>query len=83
MYRLLTRVCQRQGVTLKFVDTNNLDTLRAAVSAKTRLIHVETPSNPLMRVTDLRAVAKIAHEAGALLSVRFHDDVTVSAKAHF
>eukprot|EP00002_Diphylleia_rotans_P032647 TRINITY_DN6870_c0_g1_i1.p1 TRINITY_DN6870_c0_g1~~TRINITY_DN6870_c0_g1_i1.p1 ORF type:complete len:489 (-),score=101.71 TRINITY_DN6870_c0_g1_i1:258-1724(-) len=69
MYRLLTRVCKRQGIKLKFVDTNNIQSVRDAITPETKLIHIETPSNPLMRITDLRALAKIAHENGALLSV--------------
>lgn len=49
-----------------FVDMTDLKAVRAAVCPKTKIIATETPSNPLLQITDLRAVADIAHEAGAL-----------------
>ncbi|HET8656127.1 MAG TPA: cystathionine gamma-synthase [Longimicrobiaceae bacterium] len=68
-YRLFTRVSSRQGIEFSFVDSHDLDQIRAAIRPGTRLVHVETPTNPMMRLTDLRAAAEIAHAAGALLSV--------------
>jgi methionine-gamma-lyase len=59
----------RFGVQASFVDTSDLEAVRRAMRPQTRLIYVETPSNPAMQVTDLRAVAQIAHEAGCLLVV--------------
>jgi len=67
--RMLRHVWDRYGVTFDFVDTTDPDAVRAALRPETRLIHVETPSNPLMTVTDIAACAEIAHAAGALLSV--------------
>jgi cystathionine gamma-synthase len=52
------------GLETTYVDTTNLDAVRAAMRPNTRLLWVETPSNPLMRVTDLRAMAAIAREPG-------------------
>ena len=60
---------QRYGITATFVDTTDLDAVRAAVRPSTRLLHVETIANPTTAVTDIAAVAEIAHGAGALLSV--------------
>jgi methionine-gamma-lyase len=51
------------------VDTSNLAEIRAAMRPETKMVYVETPSNPLMQVTDVRAVAALAHEKGALLVV--------------
>jgi len=68
-YRLFDKVLSRMGIEFSFVDSASLDDIRAAVRPNTRLIHVETPTNPMMRITDIAAAAEIAHEAGALLSV--------------
>ncbi len=59
----------RFGIDVTPVDTSDLDCIRAAMRDTTRLLWVETPSNPLLRITDLRGAAEIAHAAGALLAV--------------
>ena len=59
----------RFGIDVTPVDTSDLDCIRAAMRDSTRLVWVETPSNPLLRITDLRGAAEIAHAAGALLAV--------------
>eukprot|EP00004_Rigifila_ramosa_P002545 TRINITY_DN12677_c0_g1_i1.p1 TRINITY_DN12677_c0_g1~~TRINITY_DN12677_c0_g1_i1.p1 ORF type:complete len:492 (+),score=124.09 TRINITY_DN12677_c0_g1_i1:3-1478(+) len=69
MHRLLTKICARLGVELKFVDTSNIANLKEVLTSKTRLVHVETPSNPLMRISDLRAIAHAVHAVGGMLSV--------------
>jgi len=69
MHRLLTKVAARNNIQITFVDTANLDALRKTISDKTRLIHFETPSNPMMRISDLREISKIAHERNILVSV--------------
>jgi cystathionine gamma-synthase len=56
----------RWGLESVFVDMTHLDAVRAAVTPGTRLVWVETPSNPLLRITDLAAVARIARDAGAI-----------------
>ncbi|MFW5878546.1 MAG: trans-sulfuration enzyme family protein [Myxococcota bacterium] len=66
---LLESHLNRFGVESTFVDTANLDEIRHAMRPQTRMLYVETPSNPLMEVTDLRAAAEIAHENKALLVV--------------
>nr|MDQ3388886.1 PLP-dependent aspartate aminotransferase family protein [Gemmatimonadota bacterium] len=68
-YRLFAQVFSRLGVEFSFVDSGDPDQIRAAVRTNTRLIHVETPTNPMMRLTDLAAAAEIARSAGAWLSV--------------
>ncbi len=54
------------GLEATFVDMTDLDAIRAALRPNTRLIWTETPSNPLLRITDLAAVAELAHDAGAV-----------------
>jgi cystathionine beta-lyase/cystathionine gamma-synthase len=68
-YRLFSKVTARFGVDFTFVDSSDPDALRRAVRPNTRMIHMETPTNPMMRITDLAAAAGIAHGAGAILSV--------------
>src|SRR6185369_4380198 len=59
----------RFGVSASYVDTTDLANVRAAMRENTRLVFVESPSNPAMGVTDIAAVAAIAHAQGALLVV--------------
>jgi methionine-gamma-lyase len=59
----------RFGVTASFVDTSDPENLRRALRPETRLVYLETPSNPAMQVTDIRAAAEIAHAHGCLLAV--------------
>ena len=57
------------GVTITHVDMTDAENLRGAISSKTRVVYFETPANPNMRLVDIRAVAAIAHEAGAQVLV--------------
>jgi methionine-gamma-lyase len=59
----------RFGVQSTYVDTTDLENLRRAIRPNTRMVYVESPSNPAMQVTDLAAAAKLAHAAGAVLVV--------------
>ena len=67
--RLLEQVYSRLGFEFSFVDSSDLNAIEAALTPKTRLVHIETPTNPMMRLTDLEAAAALAHARGALLSV--------------
>jgi cystathionine beta-lyase/cystathionine gamma-synthase len=67
--RLLDQVIRHYGIEIQYVDLTNLDALAAALKPTTKLVHVETPTNPLMQLTDIAAVAKLAHQAGAEVSV--------------
>lgn len=67
--RLFDRVLSRLGIEFTYVDTRDPDAVRAALLPRTKLVHLETPTNPLMRIADIAAVADAAHEGGALLSV--------------
>lgn len=66
---LIERHFSRFGIGASFVDTSNLDNLRQAIRPETRLVYLETPSNPAMQVTDIAEAAKIAHDHGCLLAV--------------
>ena len=67
--RMYTRVLAKLGLEFSFVDTRDPERIRDAMRPNTRLVHVETPTNPMMRICDIRAAADIAHEGGALLMV--------------
>lgn len=58
----------RYGVEVTPVDMSRLDAVAAAIRPNTKLVHVESPVNPILRLTDIAAVSKLAHEAGALVS---------------
>ncbi|MBY0495722.1 MAG: cystathionine gamma-synthase [Cyanobacteria bacterium] len=68
-FRLLNRVFAGFDLTITPVDTANLDAVRAAITKRTRLVWLETPTNPRLIVSDIRAIASIAHEQGALVVV--------------
>jgi cystathionine beta-lyase/cystathionine gamma-synthase len=68
-FRLFSKVIARMGLHFTFVDSCSLDEIRAAIRPNTKLVHVETPTNPMMGLTDIAAAAEIAHAAGAWLSV--------------
>ena len=64
--RLLREIFRRWGLDVSFVDMSDLRAVEKALRAKTKLAWMETPSNPLLKIVDLSAVAKIAHGAGAI-----------------
>ena len=68
-FRLMDRVLKSFGITFSFVDTRDPQIIADAVTPATRMLWVETPTNPLMRLTDLEAAAQLAKKAGALLVV--------------
>jgi cystathionine beta-lyase/cystathionine gamma-synthase len=67
--RMFNYVLGRLGLEFSFVDTRDPAQIAAARRDETKLIHVETPTNPMMRICDLRETAELAHDMGALLSV--------------
>jgi len=68
-YRLFTKVFERFGIVFKYVDTTNAGNIEAAITANTKLVWIETPTNPLMNITDIEAVAKITKSKKLLLAV--------------
>lgn len=67
--RLFNNVTSKNGVDVVFADTTDMAKVHAAITPRTRMLYIETPSNPMMNVTDIRACAEAAHAAGALLAV--------------
>ncbi|XOQ26659.1 MAG: Cys/Met metabolism PLP-dependent enzyme [Mitsuokella multacida] len=67
--RLANDIYKKYGIHCDYVDTADLTKTAAAIKKETKLMFIETPSNPMMRVSDIRALAKLAHENGALLAV--------------
>jgi len=68
-YRLFTKVWERYGIKFNYVDTTDAENVKAAITPNTKLIWVETPTNPLMNITDIRAMSLLARSANALLCV--------------
>ncbi|KQZ22609.1 cystathionine gamma-synthase [Microbacterium sp. Root553] len=68
-YRLFTRVFANWGVETTTVEMSDADELRAAIRPETKIVWVETPSNPLLKIVDIAAVSEIAHAAGAIAVV--------------
>ncbi|MBO3272897.1 MULTISPECIES: cystathionine gamma-synthase [Hymenobacter] len=68
-YRIFTKVFAPLGIKFHFVPMHDMAAVREKVTDKTKLIWVETPTNPLLNIIDIEAAAEVAHEAGALLVV--------------
>lgn len=60
---------EKNGISVTYVDTSDMEQIRAALQKNTKLIYLETPTNPMMQVTDIAAVSRIAREKGCLLAV--------------
>ena len=70
VYRLLNELLNNKfGVETTIVDTTDPENVKAEIRPNTKLIHIETPGNPTLMISDIKAIAEIAHENGALLSV--------------
>ncbi len=67
--RLFDKIVCHYGIQIEYVDTDKLDAVAAAIKPNTKLIHVETPTNPLMVLSDIAAVSELAHAHGAEVSV--------------
>lgn len=68
-YRLFSMATAGRRYDLEYIDAGNPDELRSALAVPTKLVWIETPSNPLMTLIDIRETARIVHEAGALLLI--------------
>lgn len=67
--RLLDSICRRQGIGVSYVDTSDLNAVTCSLSSRTKLILIETPTNPLFRISDIRGLSRLAHNADLLLAV--------------
>jgi cystathionine beta-lyase len=68
-FRMVTQVLTRLGIEHSFVDMTNLNEVKQAIQPNTKAFYVETPSNPLLKVTDIKAISEIAKEIQALTFV--------------
>ncbi|WP_075981717.1 cystathionine beta-lyase [Bacillus massilinigeriensis] len=68
-YRMVTQVLTRFGIEHTFVDMTNLDEVQKAIQPNTKVIYVETPSNPLLKVTDIKSISQMAKKHGAFTFV--------------
>lgn len=68
-FRLFTHVYQKFGISIKYVDTTNAQNVADAVTDKTKLIWIESPTNPTLKISDIEAIAKIAKANNILLCV--------------
>lgn len=68
-YRYFHQILERYDLSFSWIDSTDLGNLRQAITADTRLVYLETPTNPMMEVSDIAGAAQIAHAAGARLAV--------------
>ncbi|WP_369902613.1 cystathionine beta-lyase [Bacillus manliponensis] len=68
-YRVVTEVLSRYGISHTFVDMTNIEEVNKAIQPNTKVFYVETPSNPLLKVTDIKAISKLAKSVNALTFV--------------
>lgn len=68
-YRLMRRIWEGYGLKFHFVDMSDVNNINKYITSATKMIWVETPTNPLIRIIDIKACAEIAHKANALLAV--------------
>ncbi|MCM3765372.1 bifunctional cystathionine gamma-lyase/homocysteine desulfhydrase [Neobacillus niacini] len=68
-FRVMTKVLNRVGIDSTFVDTSNLDNIKKEIRPNTRAIYIETPTNPLLKITDIAAAARLAKEHNLLTIV--------------
>jgi cystathionine beta-lyase/cystathionine gamma-synthase len=68
-YRLFSKVYEKMGIVFNYVDTANAENVANAITPKTKLIWIETPTNPLMNITDIEAVAAIGKKHNCIVCV--------------
>ena len=68
-YRLFSKVAERWGLTWSAAHVSDIDSVRSAMTPATKIVWIETPTNPLLSIADIAALAAVAHDAGAILVV--------------
>jgi len=68
-FRLFTHIYEKFGIKVNYTDTTEIDNVASLVNAKTKLVWLESPTNPTLKISDIRAIAEITHHHGALLVV--------------
>lgn len=67
--RLFENISRKNGLTIDFIDTSDIEGIKALIRPETKVIYIETPTNPMMQVTDIKEVAKLAKEHNLLVAV--------------
>ena len=70
-YRMLEQVFKRHGFMVDFIDTRDLDLVKKTINSKTKMVFIETPTNPLLEITDIQALSIMCKEKGATLAVDY------------
>ena len=68
-YRIFTKIFANYGIIFKFVDMSDIQAVKEAITPKTKMVWVETPTNPLLRIIDIEAMCNLGHEVGATVVV--------------
>ena len=68
-YRLFSKILRHTGITVRYVNASNLDAVREAIQPRTRLIYIETPTNPLLQIIDIAGIAELAKKHDILFCV--------------
>ena len=68
-YRLMEKIMKRFSISVKWIDTSNLDSIKENISSKTKMIFIETPTNPMMTMSDIEEISKIAKKNKIILTV--------------
>lgn len=68
-YRIFTKVFAKMGIKFTFVDMSDLGSVESAITPNTKMVWVETPTNPLLRIIDIEAISNLAHKANAICVV--------------
>jgi cystathionine beta-lyase/cystathionine gamma-synthase len=68
-YRLFTHVYKKLGIRVTYVDSGDVENVRAALNDRTKLVWLESPTNPTLKISDIRAISELAHANGALVVV--------------
>lgn len=68
-YRYFSQILENYDMHFSWIDSSDLDSVRSAIRDNTRMVYIETPTNPMMEVTDIAGAAEIAHAANAILAV--------------
>src|SRR5438309_9788736 len=75
-YRLFRRVLEPMGLTFSFVDGSDLTAVEKAMTGRTRMVWIESPTNPLLKLVDINAVSKLSHSLSAVLVTDNHCMIT-------
>ena len=68
-YRMVTQVLRHHGIDFEFVDTKDVENIKQTIKPETKWVFIETPTNPMLEITDIQAVSAICNQSGVKLAV--------------